>query len=62
MAPLLQLPEIPSAYREWLKGISFVLPEQLRAVPLQTVMPPPTTVHMYVSTSPGQAQLTFGGT
>ena len=34
---------------------------QLKAVPVHSVVPPPIMLHVNVSSSPGQAQLVFGG-
>ena len=61
IAPLLQLPEVPAGRENWLwrRRISFEL--QLKAVPVNSVVPPSLMIHTKVSCFPGQAQLTFAG-
>ena len=61
IAPSLQLPEVPGV-ENWLWRSRSSFEAQLKAVPLHSVVPPPTMLHVNVSISPGQAQLTFAGT
>ena len=59
MAPWLHSPDVLSLNRLWRKMISSVV--QSKAVPDHSVARPSMTVQLYVSTSPGQAHLTFDG-
>ena len=55
--PLLHSPvALPDSNRVWRSSIKFSLlcSEQSKAVPLHTVVPPPTTVHCNLSSLPGQ--------
>ena len=63
IASLLQVPIVPDdANVLCLRRISFEVLEQSKALPLHSVVPPPAMLHVNVSTSPGQAQLTLSGT
>ena len=61
MTPLLQLPEVPGS-SNWLWRRRISLEEQLKAVPVHSVVPPPIMLHVNVSTWPVDVQLTFTGT
>ena len=64
MVPLVQSPKAPAGPEKRLcrKTISLVVLGQSKALPLQSVLPGPTTVHMYISVSPEQVQVLSGET
>lgn len=63
IAPALQVPKVPRvANWLWRKMISLDVLGQLKALPLQSVFPPPIIVQVNVSTSPEQAHWAFLGT
>ena len=63
IAPLLHDPKVPGGKPNWLwrRRISLALLGQSKALPSHIVVPPPVMLHVYVSTSPGQAQLALSG-
>ena len=63
IAPSLHDPEVPGGKANWLwrRMISLALLGQSKALPSHIVLPGPVMSHVYVSTSPGQAQLALSG-